>query len=35
MMPLWKRWLWALIGFVFLSPLVMIAMGYALEQFVK
>ena len=34
-MPLWKRWLWTIIGFVILSPLVMIAMGYVLEQFVK
>jgi len=34
-MPLWKRWVWAAIGFIVLSPFVLFVIGYTLDRFAE
>lgn len=34
-MPMWQRWLGAILGFIILSPLVLFLIGWLMEPFTR
>jgi hypothetical protein len=34
-LPLWQRWIWAIIGFIILSPIILFLMGWLMQPFAE